>query len=76
MQQEMQITIQDLRGETARGKARGGEGRWGVGEHETAARMTLEMVEGTRDEGQNCLRQWFSLLPRITTPEGSQKHEI
>lgn len=42
MQQEMQITIQDLRGKTARGKARGGEGRWGVGEHETAARMTLD----------------------------------
>lgn len=48
MQQEMQITTEDLRGETARGKARGGGGRWGVGEHETAACMTQEMVEGTR----------------------------
>lgn len=56
MQQEMQITIKDLRGETARGKARGGGGRWGVGEHETAACMTQEMLEGTGDKGQNCLR--------------------
>ena len=29
MQQEMQITIKDLRGETARGKARGGGGATG-----------------------------------------------
>lgn len=38
--------------------------------------MTLEMAEGAQDEGQNRLRQWFSLLPLIITAEGSQEHEI
>lgn len=56
MQQEMQITTEDLRGETARGKA-GEVGADGCrGTLKLAACMTQEMVKEPEDKGQNCLR--------------------